>query len=78
MRMLGTIGLLGFALALPTAAAAVDDSVIYATKTECRAALADAREEDPAYYMRECRPEGEGWSFRVKDRGDRSTKGMRN
>ncbi|PSJ36393.1 hypothetical protein [Allosphingosinicella deserti] len=76
MRKLASLGLLVAGLAIPAVASAVDESTIYATRAECKAALAEARMEDDAYWARECRPEGEGWSFRLKDRGDASTKGM--
>jgi hypothetical protein len=78
MRLITSIGLLAAGLTIPTVALAVDDTVVYSTKAECKAALAEARTEDSSYWSRECRPEGEGWSFRAKDRGDWSTKGMGN
>jgi len=76
MKRITLVGTLIAGLSIPTIAAAVDDTIVYPTRAECRAALAEARMEDDSYWLRECRPEGEGWSFRLKDRGDASTKGM--
>ena len=78
MKKLTATGLLLAAFAVPTVVGAAHDSAVYATKAECKAALQMARAEDASFWMRECRPEGEGWSFRLKDRGDASTKGSGN
>jgi hypothetical protein len=73
MRILLALPIALSGLALPSIASAqVDDTVIYSTRQECREALADSREEDPSYFTRECHQEGEGWSFRVRDRRDGS------
>jgi hypothetical protein len=68
MRILFAIPALLSGVTVPSISnAQVDDTVIYSTRQECREALADARDEDPSYFTRECRQEGEGWSFRPKD-----------
>jgi hypothetical protein len=73
MKRLAAYAILSAAFGLPAGAAyaqadnAVDDTVIYQTRDECRAALAEVRKTDASYLKRECRPEGEGWSFRPKD-----------
>lgn len=74
MRKAAALFLFAVGFATPTITSAqVDDTVIYGTLAECKAALAQARMQDPYYYTRECRQEGEGWSFRIRDRPDGST-----
>ena len=73
MKRLSTYAIFSAAFVMPAGAAysqpdnSVDDTVIYQTRDECRAALAEARKKDASFLKRECRPEGEGWSFRPKD-----------
>ena len=56
-------------LALSSAASA-DSQIVYASKAECKAVLADLRIDNPLYWLVECRPVGNGWIFSTIDKGD--------
>jgi hypothetical protein len=58
-------------LATSTVSMADKNIPVYATLSQCQAALADARDVDSIYWLAECRPFGTGWAFTIKyDRPD--------
>jgi hypothetical protein len=70
MKKLMTVTLLLCGATVSTMAAANHDAGVYSSRAECRAALKEARQDDPLLNSRDCRQVDGGWSFRAKNNQD--------